>query len=207
MRKLLIIFIFLFPLLGSAQDTIRIKHTNYTTVFSKSKHYPIVVDWWLTKNKVGCKSDRVNMFAPDPKLYDETNLVRDYSHSGFDRGHMCDFEDNVCLSKEIQEECFSYANMAPQYHTLNAGSWKSLETLCRHWASNLDSIHIWAGSVGEQKKIGMVSVPTKCWKVIYFAKRKQYSAYLFINSPDDSVNKNTETTLEAIEKLTGLKFK
>jgi hypothetical protein len=32
-------------------DTVRIVHKNYTTVFSKSLHYPILVEWWDTKRK------------------------------------------------------------------------------------------------------------------------------------------------------------
>ena len=188
-------------------QTVTVKNLNYTTVFDIQKHYPVCVDWWLTKEKVGCKSERINMFAPDPKLYDETNLVRDYIHSGFDRGHMCNFEDNACLSDEVRRECFYYSNMAPQYHKLNIGSWKSLETLCRHWAGNLDSIHIWAGNIGEQKKIGIMSVPEKCWKVIYIIRQNKYQAWLFVNTKDDSGNKNPETTVENIEQLTGLKFK
>jgi DNA/RNA endonuclease G (NUC1) len=202
----LLIFLLLFSVSSFAQDTVRIRHANYTTVFSKSKHYPIQVDWWLCKSKVGCKSVRANLFAPDPQLYDETNLVRDYTHSGFDRGHGCNFEDNICLDKKVQKECFYYSNMCAEYHAVNAGSYKSLEVLCRNWALHLDSIHIWTGGIGEQKKIGMVSVPLKVWKVVYIVAQKQYKAYIFNNNKDDSGNgKNgLEVPLQTIKEITGL---
>lgn len=71
--------------------------------------------------------------------------------------------------------------MAPQTHTLNAGDWKALELYTRYLAVNSDSIHVWSGNIGEVKKIGKVSVPLKCWKIIYIKKTNQYYAYLFNN--------------------------
>ena len=69
-------FILMSSLLFS-QDTIRIKHTNYTTVFSKTKHYPVLVEWWTTKSMVTCKTPlkRKDNFKPDPQLPKETDLL------------------------------------------------------------------------------------------------------------------------------------
>jgi len=207
-KNLLLIICFLSSFGGFTQDTVRITHTNYSIVFCKSKHYPVEVEWWLTKAKVSCDNprDRVNNFAPDPALPSETNLNSDYARSGYDRGHMCDDKDNLCQGDKVQSECFYFSNMAPQFHSLNAGSWKRLEGECRVRALRYDSIHILAGSVGEAKKIGKVSVPTKCYKVIYTSATKEWKAYLFSNSQDDSVNKSPETTVQNIEHLTQLKF-
>ena len=58
------------------------------------------------------------------------------------------------------------------------------------------------------KKIGGVSVPKQCWKVIYIVKTKEYKAYLFNN--DDSKPdgfENNLVPLKEIEKLTKHKFK
>lgn len=55
MKKFFILTIFtIVSLTLNSQDTIRLKHTNYTSVFSKSKHYPVLVEWWVTKSKVNC---------------------------------------------------------------------------------------------------------------------------------------------------------
>ncbi len=194
---------------AKAQDTIRIKHTNYTTIFSKSNHYPVLVEWWETKKKVSCKSPlpRKDQFGPDPLLMKETDLMEDYIHSGTDRGHMCPAADNECLGDKILTECFYFSNMAPQYHSLNAGDWKSLETLTRDLSIKEDSIHVWAGNVGVAKKIGKVSVPTKCWKVIYIVKTKEWMSFIFDNntSSPDGIHNNQVDLIE-IEKLTGFKF-
>lgn len=206
----------LFPILclsfifSNAQDTVRIKHTNYTTVFSKSKKYPVLVEWWVTKKMVDCPTPlkRKDNFKPDPKLVVDTDISKDYVGSGFDRGHMMPAADNLCQTQQVQDECFYFSNMSAQYHSLNAGDWKSLETLVRDEAKTQDSIKVWCGNIGEIQKIGKVSVPKQCWKVIYIKKQNVWKSYLFENdkSKPDGI-KNNEVTLSVIEKLTGFKFK
>lgn len=217
MRKKLILILALIAFLSvfvtlalNAQDTVRIKHTNYTTVFSKSKHYPVLVEWWETKAKIACEKPlaRVDRFRPDPLLVAETDLDQDYKGSGFDRGHLMPAKSNQCQTPEVQNECFYFSNMAAQYHRLNAGDWKSLETLTREWAAANDSVHIWAGNVGELKRIGKVAVPRQCWKVVYIKQTKEWFYFLFDNdlsNPDGLYN--NKVLKEDIEKLTGFKFK
>ena len=193
-----------------AQDVVVLTHTNYTSHFSKSKKYPVVVEWWETKAKIGCATPlaRKDNFKPDPKLPIETNIGQDYVNSGYDRGHLMPAKSNQCQTQSVQDECFYYSNMAAQTHRLNAGDWKSLETLTREWAVKMDSVRIWAGNVGEIKKIGKVSVPKQCWKVVYVKATNEWYAYLFENdqSKPDGIN-NNKVDLVDIEKLTGLKFK
>jgi len=205
-----LILVLCFALGLKAQDVVVLKHTNYTSHFSKSKKYPVLVEWWETKAKVGCPNPlpRKDNFKPDPLLPIETNIGADYVNSGTDRGHLMPAKSNQCQTQAVQDECFYYSNMAAQYHSLNAGDWKSLETLTREWAVQQDSVHIWAGNVGEAKRIGKVTVPTKCWKVVYIVKSKEWFAYLFDNntSKPDGIN-NNKVLVSDIEKLTGLKFK
>jgi DNA/RNA endonuclease G (NUC1) len=116
--------------------------------------------------------------------------------------------DNLCQTPQIQDECFYFSNMSAQYHSLNAGDWKSLETLTRQLASEQDSIKVWCGNIGEIKKIGVISVPKQCWKVIYIKKTKIFKAYLFDNTitkPDGLENNLVKLTV--IKKLTKYKFK
>ena len=202
---LLIISVTLF-----SQDVVVLKHTNYTSHFSKSKKYPVMVEWWETKAKVACSTPlpRKDAFQPDPQAIVETDIKADYVGSGYDRGHMSPAASNQCQTADVQIECFYMSNMAAQTHRLNAGDWKSLEVLTRDIASKQDSVHIWAGNIGEIKKIGRVSVPKQCWKVVYTKKTNEWMAYLFDNdqSSPDGINNNKVDLIE-IEKLTGLKFK
>lgn len=209
MKKILFFLIFCSNVVFG-QDTIRIKHTNYETVFSKSKKYPVLVEWWVTKNMVTCLTPlkRKDNFKPDPKLMEHTDLLKDYVGSGFDRGHMMPAADNLCQTQQIQDECFYFSNMSAQYHSLNAGDWKSLETYVRDEAKAQDSIKVWCGNIGEIKKIGKVSVPKQCWKVIYIKKQNVWKSYLFENdkSKPDGI-KNNEISLDSLEKITGFKFR
>lgn len=207
LMTLMLLFITIFTF---GQDVIVLKHTNYTTHFSKSKKYPVMVEWWETKAKVACVNQlaRRDAFQPDPQAMVETDIKADYVGSGYDRGHMSPAASNQCQTVDVQIECFYMSNMSAQTHRLNAGDWKSLEVLTRDIASKQDSVHIWAGNIGEIKKIGKVSVPKQCWKIIYVKKSKEWFAYLFNNdqSEPDGIN-NNKVLVSDIIKLTGLKFK
>ena len=207
-RILSIVMLLVITVTLKAQDIVVIKHTNYTTHFSKSKRYPVLVEWETTKAMVSCPTPlkRKDNFKPDPQLVDETNIAFYYLKSGYDRGHVMPAADNLCQTQAIQDESFYFSNMIPQTHRLNAGDWKSLETATRNWALISSKVRVWSGAIGEEKKIGLVSIPTQCWKVVQVAGK--WHAYLFNNdlSPADGFQ-NNEVPLAQIEKLTGFKFK
>ena len=209
MKKfLLIILLGILPLSIIAQDIVVLKHTNYTTHFSKSKRYPVLVEWTTTKAMVGCATPlkRKDNFKPDPQLPVETNIGADYVKSGYDRGHVMPAADNLCQTPAVQDECFYFSNMVAQTHRLNAGDWKSLETATRDWAL-LGDVKVWSGSIGEAKKIGSVSVPVKCWKVVLIKSANKKMAFLFNNdlsAPDGF--QNNEIPVVELEKITGFKF-
>jgi endonuclease G len=215
MRNIFLLAILTLGLSASAQklpkdDAVKLQHTTYSAVFSKSLRYPLVVEWWATKAKVTCAQPipRKDDFQPDPLLPEFTDLAKDYVGSGTDRGHMAPAADNQCSGPQAMVESFYFSNMAAQYGALNRGDWKSLEMQTRKMAAEQDSIHIWCGNIGEAKRIGRVAVPKQCWKVIYIVKTKEWQAYLFNNdlSKADGIQNNMVSKAE-IEKLTGLKFK
>lgn len=220
MKKLLVLlFSLILTVSVFGQDRITIAHTNYTTTFSKTLHYPLKVEWWLTKQKVGCPNPlpRKDQFQSDPKAVSDTNLDANYILANklhkakqlptFDRGHMCPAAENECNGPAILTECFYFSNMTPQYHSLNAGDWKTLEVLERKLALGNDSIHIWAGSIGSVEKFGILNIPAKCWKVIYIKKTKEYQAYLFTNNTTNPVGLRAhKVDKSVIQKLTGFVF-
>jgi endonuclease G len=209
--KIWLVLLILFVLCTSVavKDTVIIlAHAGYTSHYSTGLKYPVEVEWWDTKARLGCttKFPRKDNFAPDPLLKAETDLLDDYVGSGFDRGHMCPAADNQC-SLEFLTECFYFSNMAPQYHSLNAGVWKTLEIRTRELALQLDSVKVWCGSVGKVSQIGEVAVPAKCWKVIYIKKTKVWEAYIFQNTKEQSKKLDQlKVKVADVEKLTGFKF-
>ena len=190
-------------------DTITVTHKYYSTTFDRTKHYPVVVKYWLTKKMYSCKTKikRTNRFTPDPAIPDDTNLKNDYRGSGYDRGHNMPAEDNTCTSVGMKQ-CFYYSNMAPQTHSLNAGIWKTLETYARKQAKKYDSVMVWCGSVSlTNNVIGRVSVPDYCWKVIYIKKLDVIEAYSFKNdvSPSEPLD-FYKVSIDSIYHLSGFKY-
>jgi endonuclease G len=141
--------IILFPALTFSQvtDTITIHHKYYSTTFSKSKHFPVVVKYWLTETMLDCEHryKRSNKFEPDPLIPDYTNLDMDYKNSGYDRGHQMDASDCACDSIAMVES-FYYSNVAPQLAALNRSGWRKLEEYARKLAKEYDSVLVWCGS-------------------------------------------------------------
>lgn len=207
--KYLLPLLLLFCINTYAQDTITLVHKSYRTTFSKSKHYPVKVEWWLTRAMLSCpvKIKRTDRFVADPQLPNETNIQKDYDGNGLDRGHNFNAADGACDQTSMIES-FYFSNMTAQYPSLNRGDWKALESMTRESALKDDSVHVWCGSIGVAKKIGTTAVPTECWKILYFVKTKEWMAFLFSNTTDKPTGlKSHEVTVEIIEKLTGFKFK
>jgi len=208
-KTYLISFLLLISFTISAQDLVTIQHKAYKTTYSKSKNYPVKVEWWLTKAMVSCptKVKRTDNFGPDPKQIVNTNLQQYYNNSGYDRGHNFPAADGACDVVSMTES-FYFSNMTPQTPQLNRGDWKMVEELTRLEALQDDSVYIWTGSVGEIKKIGALSVPKQCWKVLYIKKTKEWFAFLFNNdnTKANGINDN-KVTVKVVEQLTGFKFK
>jgi endonuclease G, mitochondrial len=191
------------------KDTVTICHKYYSTIFSKSKHFPVVVKYWLARSMLDCEHryKRLNKFKPDPSILEYTNLNKDYKKSGYDRGHQMDAYDCGCDSTAMVES-FYYSNVAPQLPTLNRGIWKQLEEYTRKLVKENDSILVWCGSVTiEERYIGKVAVPDYCWKIIYIKKSNVIKAYSFRNSDDlEACLHCFEVSIDSIQNMTGINF-
>ena len=212
MKKLFTFIIFILVLVNiKGQDTVILHHKYYTSIFIKSKHIPLLVEYTLTKEMLSCKKKikRKNNFAPDPDLPEATNINKDYVKSGYDRGHNMSAEDNTC-NKEAMNECFYFSNMFPQLHSLNGGVWKKLENQERAEAKQYGKIKVFIGSIGTLKKIGpdSVVVPAYCWKVIYIESKNIYECYIFPNKKPKSSDFSFYTiSIANLEQKTHIEFK
>lgn len=209
MRIILILCCLLFSRGVAAQDTVRVVHANYESVFSKKLRYPVLVQWTIEKKEIVCKSPakRSDVFTPDPKIPKESDVGDDYIRSGFDRGHISPAADARCSNKAMNES-FYYTNMAPQYPGLNRGQWKVLEEWTREEVVRFGTVHVSAGCVGKVKTIRKVAVPSHCWKVITIPSKKQTVGYVFPNVQQRSSSfEQHKVSLDSIKKLTGFLFK
>lgn len=191
-----------------------VAHSNYCSAFNKKKLQPSWVAWTLTAEETRGDLPRSNNFSPDSSLRVKYQVVtRDYSGSGFDRGHLCPAADNK-FSRQAMNECFYMTNMCPQVHSLNDGGWRALEDSCRMWAQREDSIVIVAGPVFYKKHPGTigryhkVAVPDAFFKVVLSLKPGQEKAigFLFTNSDVPQTVGESACSVDAVEKVTRFNF-
>ena len=116
------------------QDTITIYHKYYSTTFSKSKRFPVVVKYWLTRRMLDCEMryKRISRFKRDPSIPEFTNLNKDYKNSGYDRGHQMDVYDCGCDSTALVES-FYYSNVTPQLPSLIDVIGRDLKITLENW--------------------------------------------------------------------------
>lgn len=191
-----------------------VAHQHYCSAFSKKRLQPAWVAWTLTQNETTGEVRRSNNFAPDSKVRSRHRVEpRDYSYTGFDRGHLCPSADNR-FDQQAMDECFYMTNMCPQTHTLNAGGWAALEDSCRKWAVREDSIVIVAGPIFFKKRpstigdVHKIAVPDAFFKVVLSLKPGEEKAigFIFSNSNEKQTVADRACTVRDVEKATGFNF-
>ena len=199
------------PLTKGKQGQI-IQRTGYTLSYDAKNKTPQWVAWELTKEETRGNEERTNEFQPDPDVIGAKVLTYDYSHSGYDRGHMAPAGD-MKWNKKAMEESFYMSNICPQDHNLNTEDWNDLEMKCREWARRYGKVYIVCGPIYNGKRneyIGehRVKVPDAFFKVILINKEnKQRSlGFLFENESGERPLEEYLTPVDSIEKLTGMDF-
>ncbi len=137
-----------------------IEHVGYTVSYNPQWRIPNWVAYMLTADEVRGSEERSNHFRPDPMVQGDPVVTKDYSNSGYDRGHMAPAAD-MKWSEQAMRESFYMTNICPQHHSNNAGDWKDLEELVRDLAMQYDSIYVVCGplvddpsrTIGSERKI------------------------------------------------------
>lgn len=192
-----------------------IEHTGFVVSFNKELGQPNWVAWELTAEEAEGEVPRADDFLPDPQVAEAYQVTTaDYRGSGYDRGHMCPAADMKWSSKAMND-CFYMTNICPQDHSLNAGSWSTLEKACRRWALREGSVYIAAGPVfktGKQHaKIGQehpVAVPDGFFKVVLSLRKGAEKAigFYYENNSVKQPMEQTAMSVDAVETLTGMDF-
>ncbi len=187
--------------------------------------------WRLRREDMG-ELPRANPFAPDPDLPAGFKRVfpRDYTGTGFDRGHLCPNADRDA-TRAGADATFVMTNMLPQAPNLNQRAWADLENHCRLLAGRGDTLYVVAGPHGqggegtsgraETIAGGKVTVPARCWKVVLVVANGDGTAgdlgrvgadsrVIAVVMPNDqSVGRGWErfrTSVREVEALTGYRF-
>lgn len=145
------------------------KTSIYTVNFSNTYHELLWVSYKLYRGGGDC--DRLSFRFINDTRHLQTATNRDYSKSGYDKGHLVNAED-FAFDCTLDELTFRYYNCLPQTPNLNRGVWKVYETQIREWSQS-DSLLIICGGVFGKQKIRNISVPDYCWKVVQSLSSKK----------------------------------
>jgi endonuclease G, mitochondrial len=168
--KQTILIISLILLMGSTVFSQLIVNTGiYKANFSNTYHEPKYVSYYLYKGGGDCNRDKFDFKNDDNRLQSATD--EDYKGSNYDKGHLANAEDFAfdCTKDELT---FRYYNCLPQTANLNRGLWKTNETQIRKW-SQTEKLYIICGGYFGNNKIGNITVPSYCWKVVQSVPTKK----------------------------------
>jgi len=143
----------------------------------------------LTKQDIdeGRGAARHDNFRPDTRLpVSERSELKDYSRSGYDRGHIVNNRD---LTPENRDESFLLSNIVPQVPENNRGIWSAIESATRYEAKRRGQIYVITGALFQGQPLqslkGRVIIPTSLYKCIYDVSKQQAGCYTTANTSGD----------------------
>ncbi|MBE9584605.1 DNA/RNA non-specific endonuclease [Mucilaginibacter sp. JRF] len=216
MRKLILaVTCMLYSLCILAQDTVTVHHIRYSTTFDKTLRYPVLVHWIVTPSDICSPGEprrierKSASFRSDPQLRQYTLLQRYYDKSGYQRGHNMNAADNSCDLQQMKES-FYFSNMTPQTKELNENTWGDLEDDTRKLVEEYGKVEIWCGSYAFKEKMGIVTVPMFCWKIIKYGDITDayiFPNHHFVNQHPYKFYKTTVNSIREASKLILTKLK
>lgn len=188
-----------------------VRHRGYTLGYSEEHEQARWVAYELTEAEVNGSIERTDNFRIDPGVSTGSASPSDYSHSGFDRGHLAPAAD-MKLSKDYMDESFYLSNISPQVPSFNRGVWRRLENQVRTNAVRYESLCVVTGPVfmPSDSAIGSngVTVPSYFYKVLLSRQKPEIMAIGFVlpNKVSEEQLETFATTVDAVEEMTGLDF-
>ncbi len=188
-----------------------VDYEGYTVSFNRENHTPNYSAWELTRDETEGTVKRSNKFMTDNNVYGCPD-TRDYTRSGYDRGHLCPAND-MKWSEEAMNACFYMTNICPQSHDLNNGAWKTLELKTQDWARHDSVLYIIAGPIytaSDRERIGEtgVRVPSSFFKVIVApaVENPRGIAFVYPNMASPGNMMDYSCTIDQLEEMTGYDF-
>ena len=216
----------------SNRDNYLMVEPYFAVCYNADRGGPNWVSWRLSAADLG-STPRHDDFHPDATLPGDFFHVtpRDYTGSGFDRGHQCPYGDRQS-TPESGDATFAMSNMLPQAPNVNRKAWEHVESYCRDLARRGHRLYITAGGAGrggtgsrgprDALADGRVTVPAECWKVVVIldddpgtdpdpATLPASTRVLTVDMPNDETVvgdawEQYRTTPAEVERRTGLHF-
>jgi endonuclease G, mitochondrial len=180
--------------------------TQYALLYDRTTNTPTWASWQLNASWLG--DGTRPEFSPDPAIPAGWFRVtpRNYTGSGFDRGHIVPAADRN-RTPEDAAAVFYMSNIAPQAPDNNRGPWEKLESYCRTLVRSGKELYIIAGptgkggvgSAGSATDIAShkITVPAAFWKIIVVNNRPGLGI--------DSITQNTKVIAVLMPNQQGIK--
>lgn len=189
----------------------------YMVGYSDSKHNPL----WVTYKLTSPNTNVSHLKRPDHFKRDWRNFwlitSDDYTHSGYDRGHMAPNHAIALLyGKEAQRETFLMTNITPQKPSLNQKIWQSLEEIeLYQFTANAKALWVFTGPLfhGKAKYINhssAIEIPHAFYKIyIKIRENEKIETLSFIIPQTVKSHEKLEkyiVSIDEIEKQSGFDF-
>ncbi|HWQ15686.1 MAG TPA: DNA/RNA non-specific endonuclease [Roseiflexaceae bacterium] len=149
-------------------DNYLISRDQYALAYHRDRGTPLWVSWHLAASDLGTVERYSGPFIPDTTLPAGWYQVqhRDYTGSGYDRGHMVPSADRTASPADNQAT-FILTNVVPQAPANNQGPWAELEDHLRDLVRDGNEAYLVAGPLGTAGTLagGALTVPAALWKV------------------------------------------
>lgn len=137
------------PKLRRAEDygmTYVIARDGYALEESEKDKIPIWVCERITKQQVtgSLTKGRIKFRADTLLPASARSKDKDYTNSGYDRGHQAPLADQT-RDQRLRDETFFLSNAVPQNPRMNSQAWAALEARVRDWAKARDSVFALTG--------------------------------------------------------------
>jgi len=195
---------------------------HFVILHDNERRQPTWVAYHLTSADLEGQQPRTGNFRADPALpVGQRAEPEDYSHTGYDRGHMAPAAD-FKRSYNAMSETFLLSNIAPQRPNLNQGTLERLESQVRSLAQTHGSVWVVTGALyldsaeapAEPRNFigpNRFPVPTHFYKVLLCEHpdgRHEMFAFVMSNALDVRRGQPSEyvATVDRVERLSGLDF-
>ncbi len=197
------------PATAPGEDVVR--HLGYTAGYNHTTLCPDWVAWELTSEEAEGQNDGQYSFSRDPDVRFPKASREDYSHTGWDKGHMAPRAD-MRWSCQALEESYYFTNICPQDHTMNSQAWRKIEEMTRRVAKRYGRVWVVCGPVfadtGSVAKLGPagVWVPSAFFKALAVSiSDSTYAtvAFLVENNEQTYSPRHYAVSVDSVEAVVG----
>jgi len=194
-------------------DIVVLNKTGFVTGYSPSLRHPVWVAYQARPVYGAPLPPRPSSFKPDPAARNSPQH-KDYSKSGYDRGHMA---PNLAIATRYgasaQEQTFLTSNICPQRPGLNQGPWCNLEfRISELWPACYGTVWVITGAIvtpNDRRLPSGVNIPTAFYQIVVAQSDKKiraFAVYMPQSIRRRAYARATLVSIDEIERLSGFDF-